>query len=591
MLKSMQKQGIPGFTIKDGPRETRVGARLQAVRADARGSDSEASSRVHSARSTASEVAATAADEEREERSWLEQEKEKEVHRAAVEEKENKILTRKLNLKLSKYKVELHEANKLLGSLVVSSQETLRDSPAIADLALGLVDDGRSRSRETSAKGKRDAGPATIDEISNSDEGLLGNVRLLTAATMKIAIRKKRLEEVVDVLRKEYIREKKQFEDHLRELTIKMNELRLAKENAEFNLKDTRITFEGQIKTLEREAEIARERLQVLEVVNVSLKQTVRSQEGELLEVPRLEEAYLRKARSIVQHKEYEVLEKTVSFKKVQKEVEHAEFWHGKAKALDAEGQAKDRRISELSRQLHQLHHKYVNIQGQWEREKEIARKKGKHVVDKKAKTQTSEDEIDQDELACMNMKNSGDTFGDEGSPISLPQTKQQKHASRSGKRDKEKKDLGFEIGNTANVELKLPLEVEVERLKRDNQVLRDKLERSNTSLSAARAYPLFTLGLDPSVVDMGEEGELRNGKKSEQQVLDELFDSDEDKADLMDLQPEERLIIENEKQYESARRIERALTVSSAYKLKLKQLRAARGNGVQHLKKLRDDN
>jgi hypothetical protein len=381
MLKSMVRTTVPGFKIKEPPqkqRDTRVGARLQAARDDAHGSDSEATSRVHTSRTAASSEAPVVEQEDNaREKSWLEQEKERDEMRAAMEERENKILTRKLNLKLSKYKMEIHEANKILTSLVTSSLDALKDAPDLTDLTIGLADGLAGRVRASSARGKRESEPATdIDNPAfHGEDGLLGTVRMLTEATMKIAMRKKRLEEVVSGLRREYAREKKRFEDTLQELEEKMKNLRKAKENAEFSLQDTRLSFEGQIKSLEREAQEARGKLQVLEVVNHQLKSTVRTQEEELLEVPRLEETYLRKARGIVQHKEKEVQEKTIALRKVEREVINGEFWHGKAKALDAEGQAKDRRIAELNRQLQQLHHKYINEQRLREREREIERR------------------------------------------------------------------------------------------------------------------------------------------------------------------------------------------------------------------------
>ncbi len=125
-----------------------------------------------------------------------------------------------------------------------------------------------------------------------------------------------------------------------------------------------------------------------------------------------------------------------------------------------------------------------------------------------------------------------------------------------------------------------------MQRLKRDNAQLQRKLERSNMALSAARAYPLFNLGLNTDDGDGDEEA--HKGKKGEQEILDELFDSDEDKVAVGQLSAEELELIEKERQDSSSRRIERALTVSAAYKTKLLQLREARP-GAQYLRHLRE--
>ena len=149
-----------------------------------------------------------------------------------------------------------------------------------------------------------------------------------------------------------------------------MNKANKAKENAEYNLKDRTIQYEQQLKTLNRNYNDVKENLQVLEVVNASLKKQNYTQEEELMHVPRLEETYLRKARSIVLEKERKITEKNILLKSQEKEIVNVNFWQNKAKALHEDMKIKDNEILSLKKQLTQLTHANLH---------EI--KKGKHIL------------------------------------------------------------------------------------------------------------------------------------------------------------------------------------------------------------------
>jgi len=129
-----------------------------------------------------------------------------------------------------------------------------------------------------------------------------------------------------------------------------------------------------------------------------------------------------------------------------------------------------------------------------------------------------------------------------------------------------------------------LPADVEVEKLKREVAELQRKLHRSNMALSHARAYPLLNMGPDAPRDDASP-----GNRKSEKDLLDEMFDSDEDEGDRMEMSALELAEEEKAQRELAVKRIERAIGVSTAYKAKLQQLRASRP-GVKHLKSLRRD-
>lgn len=488
---------------------------------------------------------------------WLVQEKEKEARRVAQEEKENKLQNRKLALKLSKYKVELNEANKQVCTLMDAAMSALQ-GPNVGELDIGLVAFSEGRNPSFHANSPTPQAPP------HADEGFLANVRQLTAATMKITMRKKRLEDIVAGLRNEYAAEKSKFQDQLQEFRKQMAELRAQKENAEFSLKDTRFNYEQRIKNLEQEMEETRKKLAVLEVVNNQLSATCREQEGKLMEVPRLEETYLRQARSIVLQKERKITAQTVQLKKSEKEVELTALYRNNANALGEETIAKDRLIAELRKQLVQLTHKHIALQNKYNgKEWEAAEKGRTHDAEKFIGTEYP---LVDEEFGIMPQS---------PSPPTSPQ-----HYNGEDEKGRLSRTLQKSF---------LPAEVEIEKLKREAAELRGKLHRSNMALSNARAYPLLNMGKDPAQVDDPLKMATGNNKKSEQELLDEMFDSDDDKQDREEMSAAEQAAEEKAQRELAVSRIERAIGISTAYKAKLQQLRASRP-GVQHLKSLRRD-
>jgi hypothetical protein len=367
--------------------------------------------------------------------------------------------------------------------------------------------------------------------------------------------------------------------------------------------------------------------------VNTQLKNENYKHAGELMEVPRLEETYLRKARGIVLEKERIVTQKDILLKSQQKDIEAAGFWQGKAKAYNEEIKLKNNEISSLKQQLTRLTHKHLSTLKSNETykndlknmmttgrlslsspnrpkspQRQSRSRSPSPTVRKHYKSKENDSNTDSDEEPHLH--NSRTPFGsncqtDNTQTNHKPFSKNSNniHKDHSEKqpspvyRNKEKKKNPLRRRMSA-IEVaasnKNPLEIQVEKLKENNEILQKKLDKVNKALAISRAYPLYNMGSGMSNVDSDDEQMNNNGikkpKLNEQEQLDELFDSEEDREELENgyLPMEEENRIFQAEQLAQQERISRAVSVSTAYKAKLQALRQSRP-GVQHLKKMRD--
>jgi len=606
-------KSVPGFRLVGSGQPSRLGANRAKFNANEAGSES--SSRVLSARSQDTKESVINADdndndndeEEVIEKTWLENQKVEEARLAAIEEQQNKIFTRKLNLKNSKYKVEIQQAVKVVNDLVESTKKSLDECSIddIINLGIGLKEEEEGVQRK---KNRKDVRP---EITSIPEEGLIGTIRHLSAVTSKIITRNNRLEDIIKNLKKEYTTEKKKFEVNIQNIKLQMSELRIAKENAEFTIKDQRIIYEAKLKKLNQEYEDAKHSLQILEVVNNNLKNTVYEQEGEIFNIPRLEETYLRKARSIVLTKERELQDKNIQLKQIEKDAEQSEYWHGRASAYQEELKLKDLRIIEVNKQLTIISNKYRSLIRKYdfmmdkdneyirlEQREEIFEESEKYDDDKKneyiKRKRKNQIRSRSPSPIQSGLCGSGSPISSPGRPhtaeIILPS---RKPLAKLGGRRMSSLEMAQQGKN--------PMEIEVTRLKEANEMLQRKLDRANRSLAASRAYPLLNSGKPPPKIEgensegqgqgqgHGHEGneEKKKLKLNQQEELDLLFESDEDKEE-RDFDQDEMIKFEQKQRQLTAKRIERAVGVSTAYKAKLKQLRETRP-GVKHLKGLRE--
>ena len=561
----MQKVSVPGFTIK----KTRLGAKREANRSiessprsgqrSARSVETN-DSRDDSSRKDLNDASASLMTQEKA-KGWLELEKAKEEHRVEQEEKEKRMTARKMALKISKSAIEKEEACKAITNLACRTESSLNSGidlskSSLQKLVISDEDESHDQAQRYFDSGKYD---------------LMASMQWLSSTTMKICFQKQKLEDFITKVQSQYVIERKKFQESIAEVALQLDNLRIEKENAHLQLTDVESTYVLQIKTLQRESEEAKQALKILEAVNKKLNITIFEQENELYQVPRLEESYLRSARGLVVQKERIVQEKKIQLKRVEKDVEKTEYWHQKSLALQEENRKKLHEIADLKRQLTIATSKYFNTIG-------IGKPK-----EWKKQASNHDDRTGEVELLLEGEDGSGSNHNHnhikKATTIITSKSKSQVKNDKSNANDDD--DFDFNV-------------FEIARLKESNKKLLDRNDHLSSALANARAYPLFhTTTVEDSNSHSQSHGDDDNhhepGKKNHQELLDDLFDSDEDREDINTGIVTEEDVRNDDKEKKEAqyRRIERALDISAVYKKKLANLRASRP-GVAHIKSLR---
>ena len=486
---------------------------------------------------------------------WIEQayhehkeKQELEIHELNVKKKQE----RRRSLHLSKATTQIQEATKTVGevtSLALSSLKkvniTSRDV-TLAELEEELKSiEERSKEEGDNLFGDGVDGTAAESRQEQRRPNLINSIATLSKVTRKITARKETLEKQVKALRDEYIKEKKNFERQLNDAIEAMNRLRGEKENAEMQVKDVRLEFESQIKDLEREAEDARRKLQILEVMNKDLNSNLEDKENQLLDVPQMEEKYLRTARALVIKKERKVIEKDMLLKQAEAKVKSSEFWERKAVLLAEENLSLEKKLEECKRN---------NIQAVTRLQRELQKEMSKNQPHNKTVISTKGFSMQ------ANEEEAGD--GADVAPTSS--------APVTG-----------HIEETHEEHVRRFQAAELIRLRSVVSDLQEANRGLSLKLADARAYPLYNTRAPPETEEDAdkmtgaEELEMLFHPENEEEE-NAYFETDEDR--------EEREKAERDAQEQ---RVERAVNMSFAYKAKLEQIRKARKRS-DHIKAIR---
>lgn len=100
------------------------------------------------------------------------------------------------------------------------------------------------------------------------------------------------------------------------------------------------------------------------------LETKLQQAERRLMEVPRLEEAVLRNAKSMIRQQEITNTKSKIETKKNEEEIKNLSFWKNKAKALEEENQKLLTENRKVGAQARILHNKYMSILTHLERVK-----------------------------------------------------------------------------------------------------------------------------------------------------------------------------------------------------------------------------
>ena len=472
--------------------------------------------------------------------------------------------SRKQALQLSKASTQIVEAirtaqdlsrlaNSRLYKELPTRNTSLKELEELKDMENAFnefSEDGDDVSQISEASSKKQQGPS-----------LLESMQQLSKATRAIVARKEVLETQVRALRDEYIKEKGNFEARMQDALAEMERLREQKKRAELQTREVRMEYDRQIKQLQAQADDAQQSLQALETMKNKLQASLEDKETALMEVPRLEEEYLRTARRLVVKKERDVQQKTMAMKKMEGEVNKAVFWQQKAVLLGEENLALKTELAEFKRN---------NIQAvtklQWELQKETSKNQSHN---KHAHTGTATAGV-----ASPRRK----TIRADPSPAAKAATAVSNTwgggvAAHTG---------GPEVSEEEHI--RSFQEAEIARLKTVIEGLRDHNLSLTLKLADARSYPLLNTRPPP------DEDDLDDGKEGLEAELEALFhpeNEDEDDTYGDDDNGETRAEREAAEARAAQQRIERAINMNEAYKSKLVQLRKARP-GSQHFKSMR---
>ena len=493
--------------------------------------------------------------------------------RVALEEVDNsRKVSRKKALQLSKASTQIAEATQ-------TAQELSK--LALSHLHRELPERNVTLKELEELKGKED----TLNELSGDGEdmsqiseassapsskekglSLLDSMQQLSKATRAIVARKDVLESQVRALRDEYIKEKRAFEQRLQDALAEMERLREQKRRAELQTSEVRMEYDQQIKQLKAQAEDAQQSLRALEAANTKLKASVEDKETALMQVPRLEEEYLRTARKLVVKKERVVQQKTLAMKKMEGDVNKAAFWQQKAVLLGEENLALKTELADFKR---------CNIQAltklQWELQQETSKNRphNKHAHTRAVSTTDSADSPRKKSIAVAPTHSAYTAH--------MGHTGHTAHTAHTGHVSLAR---GTEMSDEAHIQQFH--EAEIARLKEVVEGLRDHNRSLTLKLAHARSYPLLNTRPEP------DEDDLEDGKHGLEAELEALFHPEnEEEEDAYGDDRETRAERESEEARAAQRRIERAINMNEAYKNKLAQLRSARP-GSEHFKTMR---
>ena len=500
----------------------------------------------------------------------------------SIDESEQKKNYRRNTLKLSKYSVQIDEATRLVRDL---AQHTLSNMGAIPQNTLLSVTGNLDRMVD----GKDD--PHSVSNKSSTvlqlepDRTLIGSIKQLSNYTKKLVNRKKFLENQIDVLKAEYLKAREDFESKIKDSHMIMDRLRQEKSDAVFEAKDLRFQYELKVKNLEQEAADAKRELEMIESMKESMEKTIDNQEEQLYAVPRLEEKYLRKARSIVVLKQKELNEKQMELRKLKMEGSNAEYWQQQCLLAREEARVCKEQLDVTRREnIVMLCRFQKQVTAEKERERKMTYYRQTH----------GEDAVgdDTDLLATINRSDKDSTIenksssntnatctkGSTAATTTTPNGHKKASYTSTNQPESPRKNQGLDLRMDPEFAA-----VELNRLKQVNEDLRAQIKELSRKLASARAYPLY------NTRPTKDDEEESVGKLNHQEMINELFfpSDDEEDGGVIDWKTEEELILEKQAgEMAEQKRIERAIAFSDGYKEKLKQLRKSRP-GSEHFKSL----
>lgn len=281
---------------------------------------------------------------------------------AAEAKRRKKETVRKKNVDLSRAKAEISQACGTVNSLIHSIQQT--------SLAPSLVSDERRDSLDTLRSDSLTLGFHVLDQgdsqvagsVGSDGDDLLLSMVTLAKLTKKLALQRDQLEGTCAQQRRHIVSIEAKNEELFAQLEQLARKLKEEKANSSTARTELEMMYRDRLASAAKEAELLRAQMAALREQSRDLGEELEDRETKLLEVPRLEESYLRTARGLVRAKERLLNEKEVKIRSMQQEVEQVAFWKTKAAVCSEESLRKDKELAELKRQSLIIAHNFRQV-------------------------------------------------------------------------------------------------------------------------------------------------------------------------------------------------------------------------------------
>lgn len=264
------------------------------------------------------------------------------------------------NIELSRTKSEIAQACGAISSLIHSIQQT----------APTLASEDRRDSLDTLRSDSLTLGFQVLDpgdsqvaaSVGSDGDDLLLSMVTLTKLTKKLAVQRDQLESTTAKQQRHIASIEAKNEELFAQLEQLARRLKEEKSNSSAARTELEMKYRAQLASAAKEVELLQVQMAALRERSRDLGEELEDRETRLLEVPRLEESYLRTARGLVRAKERLVNEKEVKIRSMQQEVEQVAFWKTQAALFSEESLRKDKELAELKRQSLVIAHNFRQV-------------------------------------------------------------------------------------------------------------------------------------------------------------------------------------------------------------------------------------
>lgn len=163
----------------------------------------------------------------------------------------------------------------------------------------------------------------------------MNGLLLLSNVYRRIGILKKTLQDDLALLQKTYLQKEKKAKAMAETLQATVLHLQAENLKAVDNFNELKIKHDENVKKLVAETAQLQDLLETARNEVNRLRDRSEGQAKRLMEIPRLEEAYLRAARGLVKQSEATLMMKEIGWRRLKEEVKSLTFWKLKAQSLE----------------------------------------------------------------------------------------------------------------------------------------------------------------------------------------------------------------------------------------------------------------